>query len=120
MVVYLVGSRFGQVVSKIQDWQISSGIAFTIGANQFHFPKKRPQNPVTGIKDGVEEMEHEFSSVRNIPSGKTDLPFQMFRCSRTCSMKRPKKSFSICFCFDVSEVAVGEDKHELKWRLSQL
>ena len=34
------------------------GIVFTIGTNQFHFSKKRPRKPETGIKDGVEEMEH--------------------------------------------------------------
>ena len=28
--------------------------------NQFQLPKKRPRRPQTSIKDGVEEMEHEF------------------------------------------------------------
>ena len=54
----------------------------------------------------------------------------LFKCSvahGNFSMKRPKKSFSICFfckwqTINVSEVAcaVDEEKNELKWRLSQL
>ena len=37
------------------------GIAFTICTKQFLFPKKNNrERPETGIKDGFEEMEHEF------------------------------------------------------------
>ena len=57
------------------------GIAFTICTNQFHFNTgKRPRRPET---------------VWNIPSGKTGLPFQMFRCLRQFSVS--KKPCSIYF-----------------------
>ena len=57
------------------------GIAFTICTNQFHFNTgKRPRRPET---------------VWNIPSGKTGLPFQMFRCSQQFSVS--KKPCSIYF-----------------------
>ena len=36
-----------------------------ISTNQFHLPKKRPRKPETGIKDGFEEMEHEYSVRKN-------------------------------------------------------
>ena len=49
------------MVSKIQDWYISSW------NRVFHLRKsvpstgKRPRRPETGSKVGVEEMEHEFA-----------------------------------------------------------
>ena len=49
---------------------ISSGNVFSICTSQFHPPKKWPQSPEAGttcIKDGFEEMEHEFP-FWNIPS----------------------------------------------------
>ena len=49
-----VGSQFGQMVSNIQ-----LGIAFTIGTNPF--TEKWPRGREAGIKDELEEMEHEFS-----------------------------------------------------------
>ena len=48
------------------------------------FTEKQPRRPETGIKDGFEEMEHEFPSGTFRPE-KTGLPFQMFRCSRIVS-----------------------------------
>ena len=38
-----------------------------------------------------EEMEHNFSFVWNILSGKTGLPFQKIRCPENSPMKRFKK-----------------------------
>ena len=40
-----------------------------------------------------EEMEHDFSFVWNILSGKTGLPFQKIRCPENSPMKRYKKVF---------------------------
>ena len=65
-----VGSRFGQMVRTIQDRQISSWNRVYHFYNYKSVPiiEKRPRKPETGIKDGFEEMEHEFSSVWSIPT----------------------------------------------------
>ena len=57
------------------------------------FNGKRPRRPQTGIKDGFEEMDENGTriSVWNISSGKTGLPFQMFRCSRKFSVGKTQK-----------------------------
>ena len=54
---------------KWKTFKFRPGIAYTICKNQFHLTKKRLRTPETGIKDVLEEMEHEF------PFGKTGLPF---------------------------------------------
>ena len=48
-----VGSRFGQMLIKIQDLKFGPGIVFAICTNQLHLPKKRPRKAETGIKDGL-------------------------------------------------------------------
>ena len=65
-----VGSRFGQIVRTIQDRQITSWNRVYHFYNYKSVPiiEKRPRKPETGIKDGFEEMEHEFSSVWSIPT----------------------------------------------------
>ena len=67
------------VVRKIQDWQPRNWV--------YHLNKsvpsteKLPRTPGTGIKDGFDEW---YTNLRfNTPFGKTALPFQAFRCSRT-------------------------------------
>ena len=64
-----VGSRFGQMVRTIQDRQISFPNRFYHFCNYKSVPiiEKRLRKPETGMKDGFEEMEHEFSSVWSIP-----------------------------------------------------
>ena len=42
-------------------------------------------------KDSFEEMEPKFPLLWNIPSGKTRLPFRMFRCSRKFSAETTQK-----------------------------
>ena len=54
-----VGSRFGQIANKIQDWQILSRILVYHLHKSAPSTQKRPQKPETGIKDGV-EMKHKF------------------------------------------------------------
>ena len=48
-----VGSRFGQMLIKIQDLKFDPGIVFAICTNQLHLPKKRLRKAETGIKDGL-------------------------------------------------------------------
>ena len=55
------------------------------------FIEKRPRRSETGIKDGFEEMEHEFLFVTFDPE-KKGLPFPVFRYSRKFSVgKRTQK-----------------------------
>ena len=56
--------------AKFGTGKFRPGIAFTICTNQFHLRE-----------NGFEEMEH----------GKTGLPFQMFRCSRTFPVGKTQK-----------------------------
>ena len=64
-------------------------IAFTICTNQFHLP----ENDCEGLKRGSKlkmALKKRNTNLRwNIPSGKTGLNFQMFRCSRL--LERSKK-----------------------------
>ena len=46
--------------------------------SRFHLLKKRLQGAESGIKDGFEEMEHEFNPGKQV---KQDYLFQMFRYS---------------------------------------
>ena len=57
-----VASRFGQMVLKIQDWQIlaSPNCVYHLHKS-LPFTEKRLQKAETGIKDGFQEMEHEFT-----------------------------------------------------------
>ena len=85
------------MVSKIQDWYISSLKRVYFLYKSVPCTEKRLQRPETGIKDGFEEMEHvhEFLFGPLRPK-KTGLSFQMFRCSRGGFLfERPKKSSSI-------------------------
>ena len=72
-----VGSQFRQMVSKIQDLEISSRNRFCHLYKSLLFTEKRPWSWYQGwlLRNGTR------ISVWNIPSGKTGLPFQMFRCS---------------------------------------
>ena len=90
-----VRPRFGQMVRKIHDWQILPWNCVYHLYKSVPFNEKRPRRPETGIKDGLEDMEHEFPFGIRRP-GKTGLPFQMFRCSRKFSAEtRPKKTCTI-------------------------
>ena len=53
--------------------------------------EKRPRRPETGIKGGFHEREREFLFETFRPSGKTGLPFQVFRCSRKFSVGKTQK-----------------------------
>ena len=55
------------------------------------FTKKLPRRPEPGIKDLWLWRNGTRISVWNIPSGKTGLPFQMFRCSRKFSDETTQK-----------------------------
>ena len=65
--------------SKFRTSRFHPGIAFTIGTNQFHLPENGRENLKLISNVAFEEMEHDFSFVWNILSGKTGLPFQKFR-----------------------------------------
>ena len=81
--VYHLRGQTGQLTvwvngKQLQDWSI----AFAIFSNQFHFPKKRSRRPETGIKDGFEEMGHEFPFGKLHPfHTSSDVPLlpQIFR-----------------------------------------
>ena len=83
-----VGSRFGQISDKQNSRQVNfvpdSRLPFHKSAPS---TEKRPRKPETGIKDGFEEMEHEFPF--RILSQKQDYFFRNF------PLKRPEKSCSI-------------------------
>ena len=79
------GSRFGQLVSKFRIVIFLSGLAFTICTNPSHLQRESG----TGIKNGFDEMEHEFPFGNSVwefwstfqeyfPFGKTKLvlPFK--------------------------------------------
>ena len=87
----------GKCYSKFRTSRFHPGIAFTIGTNQFHLPENGRENLKLISNVAFEEMEHDFSFVWNILSGKTGLPFQKFRCPENSTMKRLKKSCSIYF-----------------------
>ena len=64
-----VGPRCGQMERKNLDWWILSQNRVYHLYKSVPFTEKRPRRPKTGLKDGVEEMEHEF-------------PFRIFRLER--------------------------------------
>ena len=53
------------------------------------------------MKDGSEEMEHEFRSFSDIPSGKTRLTFQMFRCPQRFFFCRNDSKTRVPFAFQL-------------------
>ena len=76
----------GKWYAKFRTGKFRPGIAVTICTNRFNLPKKRPRRPEPGIKDGFEEMDHEFPfGIFRPEKKKTGQPFQMFRCSRSRS-----------------------------------
>ena len=50
----------GKWYTKFRTGKFRPGIAVTICTNRLNLPKKRPRRPEPGIKDGFEEMDHEF------------------------------------------------------------
>ena len=79
IVIYrFIGPQFRQMVSKIiQDLEISSCNRFCHLYKSLPFTEKRPWSWYQGwlLRNGTR------ISVWNIPSRKTGLPFQVFRCS---------------------------------------
>ena len=65
LVVYHLHGKTSRFTVWLNGKQFRPDIAFTISTNQFHLPKKRPRKPETGIKDGFEEMENEYSVRKN-------------------------------------------------------
>ena len=65
LVVYHLHGKTSRFAVWLNGKQFRPEIAFTISTNQFHLPKKRPRKPETGIKDGFEEMEDEYSVRKN-------------------------------------------------------
>ena len=55
-----VGSRFGQMLIKIQDLKFGPGIVFAICTNQLDLPKNGRERLKPVSKTGFEEMEHGF------------------------------------------------------------
>ena len=106
-----VGSRFGQMVRAIQDRQIASWnrVFHFYNYKSVPFIEKRPQKPETGVKDGFEEMEHEFSSVWSIPMA--NLPMKQRK--KSCFIYSFQRDFPGIFCkfwtTHISEVAVETD-----------
>ena len=77
--------------AKFKTGKFRPGIAFTMCTNQLQLPKNsRERLKLVLIKDGFEEIEHEFF-VWDIPTGKTGLPFQTFRYSRKFSTETTQK-----------------------------
>ena len=95
----------GKWHAKIWTGEFCPGIAFTICTNQFHLPKNDREGlkrPKTGLKDGFEEMEHEF------PFGifRPEKHDHLFRCSVTpgnLPMERPKCHVPFSFQTDFPE-----------------
>ena len=73
----------GKWYAKFRTGKFRSGIAFTICTNQFNLPKNDREglNPVS--KMALKKWITDFRL--DIPSGKTEQLFQMFRCSRKFS-----------------------------------
>ena len=85
-----VGPRSGQMVRKIQDWWISSRNRVYSLYKSVPITEKRPRRPVTGNQRWLWRNGTRIS-IWKIPSGKTGLPFQMFRCSREFSAGTTQK-----------------------------
>ena len=79
----------GKWYAKFRTGKFSSGIAFTICTDQFHLT----ENGREGLKLVSRWLRGNGTriSVWNISSGKTGLPFQMFRCSRKFSVGKTQK-----------------------------
>ena len=75
------------------------GIAFTIDTNQFrHVPKKGAKAWNSGIIDGFEEMEYEFSfGTFRLELKIMTIHFQIFHCSWRFSQVLTQKSCSVYF-----------------------
>ena len=73
------------------------GIAFIFVQNSSFFQKNNRERPETGIKDGFEEMEHEFP-LGLFRSEKTGVPFQKFLCSRKFSRWKDLGDCQETFC----------------------
>ena len=78
-------------VLEIRTGKFRPGIAFTICTSQF-----RPQRRKTGIKDGFEEMEHEFLFGIFRPE-KQNYLFRGSAAPGNFPLERPKTSCSIYF-----------------------
>ena len=63
----------------------------------FPFPEKRPRWPETGIKDGFEEMEHEFLFGKFRPEMQANLVRCLLR--QSFLSERPKKSCTMILYF---------------------
>ena len=78
------------------------------------FTQQRPRRPETGIKGYFDEIFR----LKNIPSGKTGLPFHMFRCSQKFSAGMTKKVafhllsnrifWKLLVVFDIRSLTVNE------------
>ena len=81
VVYHLHGQTGRSTVGKIQDWLISSRNRVYHLYKSVQFTKKRLQRPEPGIKNGFEEMEHEFSFGIFRPKI-SDIPLlpEIFRC----------------------------------------
>ena len=64
-----------------QTGESRSRIAFSICTNQFYLPNNGREGPKLVSKVTLMKSNTNFS-LKNIPSGKTGLPFHMFRCSQ--------------------------------------
>ena len=72
------------MVSKIRDWWISSLNGVYHLDQSFPFSKNGRENPENGIKDGLEEMEHEIRLEQSVQKNRTifsDIPLllEIFR-----------------------------------------
>ena len=76
-----VGSRFGQMASNIQNWQVSC--RNRVYHLELHLPKYGREGLKLVSKMAFKKWNTNFGW--NIPIGKTGLLFQTFRCSRKFS-----------------------------------
>ena len=100
-----VGPRFGQMARKNLDWRILPRNRVYHLYKSVPFTEKRPRRPKTGLKDGFEEMEHEFPFGIFRPE-KHDEGGRVFRCSVTpgnLPMERPKCHVPFSFQTDFPE-----------------
>ena len=91
-----VGSRFGQMLIKIQDLKFGPGIVFAICTNQLDLPKNGRERLKPVSKPGFEDMEHGFP-FGTFQTGKQDYLFRSSVAPGRFTPKRPEKSCSICF-----------------------
>ena len=79
----------GKWYAKFRTVKFSSGIAFTICTDQFHLTENGREGLKLVSKMALRKWKTNFRW--NILSGKTGLPFQMFRCSRKFSVGKTQK-----------------------------